>query len=112
MSVPVRVAAKTVWGVSGRGAGVLSSLSEKLYSRTLQDSLPTHSISIHAGKNNTILHLASTSQPTVLVTSGGTCGLKKAARGTTDAGFQAAQVMVTRIRERGIHMEVFLCELM
>jgi hypothetical protein len=67
----ITAATSTVWSTPST-TGILASLSEKLYSRTLQDSLASHTISIHAGKNNTILHLASLDQPTVLVTSGGT----------------------------------------
>jgi small subunit ribosomal protein S11 len=58
-------------------------------------------IIIKAAKNNTHLHLDKDGR-TVCHVSAGSCGLKKAQRGTSDAGYQAAVKFIETVNSKGV----------
>ncbi|EGF76818.1 hypothetical protein BATDEDRAFT_6087, partial [Batrachochytrium dendrobatidis JAM81] len=59
---------------------------------------------ISANKNNTICTLTDSTGATLCWTSAGTCGLKKAARGTSDAGHQAVLALTEKVESKNITM--------
>lgn len=93
---------KSTWATKQQDIFNLTNSIQNQNAR-MSDSLTSHIISIHAGKNNTIVHCGShPTGSTLLVTSAGNCGLKTVARGTSDAGFQAAALCVEKCAEKGI----------
>ncbi|TPX31458.1 hypothetical protein SmJEL517_g05221 [Synchytrium microbalum] len=65
---------------------------------------PMYRLHINAGRNNTLLTLASHEGNVLCWTSSGSVGLRKAARGTSDAGYQAAVSLTEKVKAKGISM--------
>ena len=64
-------------------------------------------VTIHASSNNTILTLAGANGEVISWASGGSCGLKKSARGSSESGLRAAQRIAQIAKEQNImHVNV------
>ena len=64
-------------------------------------------VTIHATSNNTILTLAGANGEVISWASGGSCGLKKSARGSSESGLRAAQRVAQVAKENNIsHVNV------
>ncbi|TPX51077.1 hypothetical protein SeMB42_g01416 [Synchytrium endobioticum] len=64
----------------------------------------SHRLHINAGRNNTFVTLASPTGDVLCWSSAGSVGLKKAKRGTSDAGSQAAVSLTEKIKAKGISL--------
>ncbi|KAJ1337014.1 hypothetical protein BSLG_006774 [Batrachochytrium salamandrivorans] len=77
-----------------------------------QISTMVHILHITANRNNTIATFTDDAGKTLCWASAGTCGLKKAARGTSDAGYQAVLALTEKVKERnipisdGVHLRI------
>lgn len=72
-------------------------------------SAAKHMYILHAqcSRNNTLLTLADAKHRTLGWSSGGTIGLKKAARGTSDAAYQATTTLLKRFPNLGlVHLKL------
>ncbi|KAJ3038320.1 hypothetical protein HDV00_000831 [Rhizophlyctis rosea] len=77
--------------------------SSSLFSRTpvrdllgFSDHLP-YMVHINAGRNNTLAVLTAPDGKVITTSSAGIAGLRKSARGTTDAGYQAVHMLTERV---------------
>ncbi|KAJ3294689.1 hypothetical protein HDU76_006935 [Blyttiomyces sp. JEL0837] len=69
----------------------------------LSDSQVSHIIHIQSTRNNTIVTLTTNEGGKTLAwASAGTCGLKKSARGSTDAGYQAVIKMASNASNKNV----------
>ena len=76
------------------------------------DQMKSHVLHVQATRNNTIASLVDHTGKTIYTCSAGFCGLKKANRGTTDAGFVTVSELIRKVKEKkivisnGIHIKL------
>ena len=61
----------------------------------------SHTLTIKANKNNTLINLAKNNN-LIMTTTGGNCKLKGSHRGTSDAGALTAGLLVKRVTDLGL----------
>ncbi|KAL2918219.1 28S ribosomal protein S11, mitochondrial [Polyrhizophydium stewartii] len=75
-----------------------------LFETSIWRTKSPHVVHITASRNNTICTLTKSNGDTLCASSAGMCGLKKAARGTSDAGYQAVLALTEKAKQKNIEM--------
>ncbi|KAI8612209.1 hypothetical protein BC830DRAFT_1137748 [Chytriomyces sp. MP71] len=104
---------KTI-GISSRPTGTAGSGGDgKQAQRSLSSSFPEnsyiprgHIVHVKTSRNNTIATLTKHNGDTIVWASCGTLGLKKAHRGTSDAGYQAVLQLNEKAIKKGLDLLV------
>lgn len=79
-------------------------ISSSLTPRGQTGSLAVYNLHIVSSFNNTILTLTSPDGSRLIMTSGGTAGFKKAARGGYEAAHQAATQLIQKVSEKNLQI--------
>lgn len=80
--------------------GVLQSLGQEFQ---LPDQVPKyHTVHIQSTRNNTIATLTNHSGQIIATSSAGSCGLRNAAQGTSDAGYLTVLELVKKVKSKNV----------